>query len=113
MRGLFVRICAVFIATLMMGTAVCAQEFRMTCRGEKGVYLVVYDAGRNAFTNTNPQFAPPWKIKRTQVDEDGALIWTSVQAHFVERDALVLFGREKWVRYFYGNGSVVEDVCRN
>jgi hypothetical protein len=25
-----------------MSTAVGAQEFRMTCRGEKGVYLVVY-----------------------------------------------------------------------
>ena len=107
------RLCAVFLTMIMTSASAQAQEFRMTCRGEKGVYLVVYDAGRNAFTNTNPQFAPPWKIKRTQVDEDGALIWTSVQAHFGERDALALFGREKWVRYFYGNGSVVEDSCRN
>lgn len=108
------KIWAVFLATIMMSSASAqGQEFRMTCRGEKGVYLVVYDAVRNIYTNNNPQFAPPWKIKRTQVDEDGALIWASVQAHFGERDALAFFGREKWVRYFYSNGSVVEDSCRN
>jgi hypothetical protein len=29
-----------------------------------------------------------------------------------ERDILALFGREKWVKYFYGNGSVVTDLCK-
>jgi hypothetical protein len=107
------RLCVVFLALVVTGTCAQAQEFRMTCRGEKGVYLVVYDSVRNAFTNNNPQFKPPWKIKRTQVDEDGALIWTSVKVHYGERDALAFFGREKWIRYFYANGSVVEDICRN
>jgi hypothetical protein len=106
-----------FIGFILAMSASCAsaqpQEFRMTCRGEQGVYLVVFDNVRQAYTNTNPQFTPPWKIKRTQVDEDGALVWASVRVHYGERDALAFFGRQKWVRYFYGNGSVVEDTCRN
>jgi hypothetical protein len=106
-----------FVGFILAMSASCAsaqaQEFRMTCRGEQGVYLVVFDNVRQAYTNTNPQFTPPWKIKRTQVDEDGALVWASVRVHYGERDALAFFGRQKWVRYFYGNGSVVEDSCRN
>lgn len=90
-----------------------ASEFRMTCRGEQGVYLVVFDATRQTFSSTNPQFVPPYKIKRTQVDEDGALVWASVRVHFGERDLLVMMGKQKWIRYFYGNGSIVEDTCRN
>lgn len=106
-----VGLAAVF-ALLSVGQAQ-AQEFRMTCRGEQGVYLVVFDSAKNTFTSTNPQFTPPYKIKRTQVDEDGALVWASVRVHYGERDVLVMFGRQKWARYFYGNGSTVEDVCRN
>jgi len=105
-----------FSAAMLVGACASAhaEEFRMTCRGEQGVYLVVFDSTRNALSNSNPQFAPPWTIKRSQVDEDGALVWASVRVHYGDRDGVAFFGRQKkWVRYFYGNGSVVEDTCRN
>ena len=101
------------MSSLVVGPQLHAEEFRITCRGEQGVYLVTFDSVKNTFTNTNPQFAPPYKIKRTQVDGDGVLVWASVAVHYGERDLLVMIGKEKWVRYFYGNGSVVQDMCRN
>ena len=100
-------------AGLMVTPSLHAEEFRVTCRGEKGVYVIVFDSTKNTLTSSNPQFVPPYKLKRTQVDEDGALVWASVAVHYGERDLLVMIGKEKWVRYFYGNGSTVEDTCRN
>lgn len=84
----------------------------MDCAGERGPYSVTYDHRTKVFANKNPGFTPPYGLRQVQVDEDGALIWAFVRVHYGERDMLARFGREKWVRYFYANGSEVMHQCR-
>ena len=112
------------LAVALLGAGVCAgldrawaqaprqHDFRMECDGEKGPYAVVYDTRTRLFGNQNPSFSPPYGLRQAQIDEDGALVWAFVRVHYGERDMLARFGREKWIRYFYGNGSEVMHRCR-
>jgi len=89
-----------------------ADEVKMLCRREKDSYVVTYDIANNRLLTNNPNILNNTiVIKRVQNDEDGILIWSAVPAFGGERDMLTLFGKEKWMKYFYGNGSEVTDKC--
>jgi hypothetical protein len=89
-----------------------ADEVKMLCRREKDSYVVTYDIANNRLLTNNPNILDNTiVIKRVQNDEDGILIWSAVPAFGGERDMLTLFGKEKWMKYFYGNGSEVTDKC--
>ncbi len=89
-----------------------ADEVKMLCRREKDSYVVTYDIANNRLKTNNPNVPNNMiVIKRVQNDEDGILIWSAVPAFGGERDMLTLFGKEKWMKYFYGNGSEVTDKC--
>jgi hypothetical protein len=51
-------------------------------------------------------------VKRVQDDSDGVLVWTATAVFGGDREMLALFGDEKWMKYFYGNGSVQTDPCK-
>jgi hypothetical protein len=50
------------------------------------------------------------QIKRE--DDGGVLIWASTPAFGGDRDMLIRFGREKWVRTYFRNGSDETVICR-
>ena len=74
-------------------------------------YGVIFDTEPNRFTTTNTALSKDIKVHKVQNDDDGVLVWASTAVFGGDRDILALFGREKWVKYFYGNGSVVTDPC--
>ena len=89
-----------------------ADEVKMLCRREKDSYVVTYDIANNRLLTNNPNILNNTiVIKRVQNDEDGILIWSTVPAFGGERDMLTLFGKEKWMKFFYGNGSEITDKC--
>ena len=89
-----------------------ADEVKMLCRREKDSYVVTYDIANNLLLTNNPNILNNTiVIKRVQNDEDGILIWSTVPAFGGERDMLTLFGKEKWMKFFYGNGSEITDKC--
>lgn len=99
-------------ALLGYAKASTAVEFAMTCeRGGKS-YQVAYDTATRTFRTDNPQLGSRFRLNRTQIDKDAALVWVTALNFGAERDALVQFGREKWVKYFFGNGSEVTDRCK-
>ena len=89
-----------------------ADEVKMLCRREKDSYVVTYDIANNRLLTNNPNILNNTIVnKRVQNDEDGILIWSTVPAFGGERDMLTLFGKEKWMKFFYGNGSEITDKC--
>lgn len=94
------------------GTPVLAAEFGMTCERAGKSYKVSYDTTSRSFRTDNPQIGSRFRLNRVQVDQDAALVWVTALNFGTERDVLVQFGREKWVKYFFGNGSEVTDRCR-
>lgn len=109
-----VRVICSALAFALMGAAIPAQalEVKMVCEKKDGKYLVTFDTNSNVFSTTNISLGGPLKVHKVQNDEDGVLVWGSTTVFGGERDILALFGREKWVKYFYGNGSVVTDPCK-
>jgi hypothetical protein len=96
----------------LVGAMAQADKVKMLCRREKDSYVVTYDIVNNRLKTNNPNIPNNLLvIKRVQNDEDGILIWSTVPAFGGERDMLTLFGKEKWMKYFYGNGSEVTDKC--
>jgi hypothetical protein len=89
-----------------------AVEFAMTCERAGKSYKVAYDTATRTFRTDNPQLGSRFRLNRTQIDKDAALVWVTALNFGAERDALVQFGREKWVKYFFGNGSEVTDRCK-
>jgi hypothetical protein len=92
-----------------MGSAV---EFAMSCERAGKSYKVAYETTTRTFRTDNPQLGSRFRLNRTQIDKDAALVWVTALNFGPERDVLVQFGRDKWVKYFFGNGSEVTDRCR-
>ena len=84
----------------------------MVCTNPKFSYIVSFDTKTNIFTTTNPALGTDIKVKRVQDDNDGVLVWTATAVFGGDRDMLALFGDEKWMKFFYGNGSVQTDLCK-
>ncbi len=93
------------------GHVLAADHMEMQCKGSK-FYDVIYEVKSNVLKMSN-QSAGSIKVLKVQNDSDGILIWATVPAigGNVKRDVLILFGKEKWVKYFFGNGSNTTDKC--
>lgn len=89
-----------------------SRELRMTCQHGSKTYSVTYDAVRRVFKTDNAEVGSSFRLKREQIDGEGSLVWVGATHIGGERDVLAKFGPDKWVRYFYGNGSQVMDRCR-
>ena len=97
---------------MMCASPVQAVEYGMICeRGGKS-YKVSYDTVSRIFRTDNPQLGSRFRLNRVQLDKDAALVWVTALNFSAERDVLAQFGREKWVKYFFGNGSEITDRCR-
>jgi len=98
---------------LMCATApLCAKEVQMICTNPKISYVVSFDTETKIFKTTNTAIGSDIKVRRVQDDSDGVLVWTATAVFGGEREMLALFGAEKWMKYFYGNGSVQTDDCK-
>lgn len=107
--------CATGVLALCLNVAApqaSALEVQMACQKKGGNYIVSFDTNTNVLSTTNVSLGKILKVHKVQNDEDGVLVWGSSSVFGGERDILALFGREKWVKYFYGNGSVVTDPCK-
>ena len=101
---------ALFAFSLPAASAV--ERVEMTCINEQGAYRAAYEIAQKKFVFTNPRMSNDARVQQARADDDGVLVWASVPAFGGERDILAQFGREKWIKYFYRNGSVVTDSCR-
>lgn len=89
------------------------ERVEMTCRNFEGApYRAAFEVTQKKFVFTNPRMSNDARVQQVRTDDSGVLVWVSVPVFGGERDILAQFGREKWIKYFYGNGSVVTDACR-
>ena len=103
---------ASLVLALAAAAPATAKEVQMICTNAKLTYIVSFDTKTNAFTTTNPALGTGIKVKRVQDDSDGVLVWTATAVFGGDREMLALFGDEKWMKFFYGNGSVQTDTCK-
>ena len=89
-----------------------AKEVKMICANDKMTYIVSFDTQTNTFKTTHPGLGSDIKVKRVQDDSDGVLVWTATAVFGGDREMLALFGDQKWMKFFYGNGSVQTDACK-
>lgn len=105
--------CALRLAADPAMAQIAPERVEMTCRNFKGApYRAAYEVTQKKFVFTNPRMSNDARVQQVRTDDSGVLVWVSVPVFGGERDILAQFGREKWIKYFYGNGSVVTDVCR-
>lgn len=106
----FLVTCALSLVTQAVGQS--SRELRMTCQHGNKTYSVTYDPVRQVFRTDNTEVGSSFRLKREQIDGEGSLVWVGASHIGGERDVLAKFAPDKWVRYFYGNGSQVMDRCR-
>ena len=100
------------LALALCAAPASAKEVQMICTNAKLTYIVSFDTQTNVFKTTNSALGGEIRVKRVQDDSDGVLVWTATAVFGGDREMLSLFGDEKWMKYFYGNGSVQTDVCK-
>jgi hypothetical protein len=102
------------IAVFLLPNCVMATDkLEMICKASSGNYQVSYDKVSERLAVTGSRLPSNIKIGKVQHDEDGTLIWALVQSinGVFNRDVLISIRKEKWIKVFYGNGSVETDVC--
>lgn len=105
-------VAATAIALLGASGIARAIEVSMTCQRDGKSYKVAYDTTSRSFRTDNAQLGSRFRINRAQVDKDAVLVWVTAMNFSAERDVLAQFGQEKWVKYFFGNGSQMTDRCK-
>ena len=103
---------SVLLGLLCAAAPLCAKEVQMICTNPKIAYVVSFDTDTKVFRTTNTAIGSDITVRRVQDDADGVLVWTATAVFGGEREMLALFGPEKWMKYFYGNGSVQTDACK-
>ena len=103
---------SVLLAVLCAAAPASAKEVQMICTNPKIAYVVSFDTETKVFKTTNTAIGSEITVRRVQDDADGVLVWTATSVFGGEREMLALFGAEKWMKYFYGNGSVQTDNCK-
>jgi hypothetical protein len=103
---------ASLVLALAAAAPATAKEVQMICTNAKLTYIVSFDTKTNIFKTTNPALGAEIKVKRVQDDSDGVLVWTATAVFGGDREMLALFGDEKWMKFFYGNGSIQTDPCK-
>jgi hypothetical protein len=88
-----------------------ALQYTLRCDGRFS-YTVTYDDLRRRLTIEVEGMKRLLQIRMTKEDEEGILIWASTPAFGGDRDMLIRFGREKWVRTYFRNGSDETVACR-
>jgi len=107
------RLVAFASLALIFAVPARAVELKMICIDDKTSYITTFDKETQVFKTTHPNLGTQFKIKRVQDDEDGVLVWISTPVFGGDREILALWGKkEKWVRFFYGNGSNVAHPCK-
>jgi hypothetical protein len=107
------RLVAFASLALIFAVPARAVELKMICIDDKTSYITTFDKETQVFKTTHPNLGTQFKIKRVQDDEDGVLVWISTPVFGGDREMLALWGKkEKWVRFFYGNGSNVAHPCK-
>jgi hypothetical protein len=105
--------CSLFLALLIGAAPAMATEVQMICtNNQKTAYIVSFDTKTSIFKTTNPGLGTDLKVRRVQDDSDGVLVWAATAVFGGDRELLAFFGDDKWMKYFYGNGSVQTDPCK-
>jgi hypothetical protein len=102
---------ALALGALASADSAWATEVSMTCERAGKTYRVAFDTASRTFRTDNPQLGSRFRLNRSQVDKKAVLVWVTALNFGTERDVLAQFGEDKWVKYFFGNGSQVTDRC--
>ena len=110
---LLIRYLMLIAVFLLPNYVMATDKLEMICKVSSGNYQVSYDKVSERLAVTGSRLPSNIKIGKVQNDEDGTLIWALVQSinGVFNRDVLISIRKEKWIKVFYGNGSVETDVC--
>jgi hypothetical protein len=91
-----------------------AQALTQTIRCDgRFSYTVTFDDRRRGLTIEVEGMKRLLNMRQIKQEEDGGyLIWAFTPAFGGDRDMLIRFGREKWVRTYFRNGSDETVTCR-
>lgn len=100
------------LAGLAMASPAAAITHTMRCEGRFS-YTMTYDDLRRRLTIEVEGMKRLLRVRQIKQEDDGGLlIWASTPAFGGDRDMLIRFGREKWVRTYFRNGSDETITCR-
>jgi len=110
---LLIRYLMLIAVFLFPNCVLATDKLEMICKASSGNYQVSYDKVSERLAVTGSRLPSNIKIGKLQNDEDGILIWALVQSinGVFNRDVLISIRKEKWIKVFYGNGSVETDIC--
>lgn len=110
---LLIRYLMLIAVFLFPNCVLATDKLEMICKASSGNYQVSYDKLSERLAVTGSRLPSNIKIGKLQNDEDGILIWALVQSinGVFNRDVLISIRKEKWIKVFYGNGSVETDIC--
>ena len=111
------RFGALAVMAVMIGlvAAPCpAQALAHTIRCDgRFSYTVTFDDLRRRLTIEVEGMKRQLNVRLVKPEEDGGyLIWAFAPAFGGDRDMLIRFGREKWVKTYFRNGSDETVTCR-
>ena len=100
------------LAGLAMASPAAAFTYTLRCEGRFS-YTMTYDDLRRRLTIEVEGMKRQLHMRQVKKEDDGGvLIWASTPAFGGDRDMLIRFGREKWVRTYFRNGSDETIACR-
>ena len=110
---LLIRYLMLIAVFLFPNCVLATDKLEMICKASSGNYQVSYDKVSERLAVTGSRLPSNIKIGKVQNDEDGTLILALVQSinGVFNRDVLISIRKEKWIKVFYGNGSVETDIC--
>ena len=111
---LLIRVFILTVVFILPNCVMATDKLEMVCKMASGNYQVSYDKVSKRLSVTGSRLSGNIKIGKVQSDEDGTLIWALAPGINVatNRDVLISIRKEKWVKFFYGNGSIETDLCR-
>lgn len=97
---------------LLIGTPhALAWVHTMRCEG-RFAYSLAYDDTRQRLSIEVEGMKRQLIIRRIKTEDGNTLIWAATPSFGGERDMLIQFGREKWTRTYFRNGSDETITCR-
>ncbi len=116
MPGPFTRPLARPLSLAALFFVIAAPEARawvhsMRCEG-RFAYTLSYDDTRRRLTIEVEGMKRLLRMNRIKAEDGNTLIWASTPAFGGDRDMLIQFGRDKWVRTYFRNGSDETVKCR-
>ena len=88
-----------------------AFQYTLRCEGRFS-YSLAYDDTRQRLSIEVEGMKRQLRINRVKSEDGNILIWASTPAFGGDRDMLIQFGREKWARTYFRNGSEETITCR-